>query len=108
MSDVATHWIAIDETENDDVQYDDIESGYFFDEVIPIPIDRETCPTYRLTEIVGTAPGSVDEAIANGIAKAAESLHGLDWYEVVEIRGSIRDNKRTQTQVTMKVGFRVD
>ena len=66
------------------------------------------CPTYRLTEIVGTAHGCVDDAIRNGIAKASESLHGLDWFEVVEIRGSIRDGIVGHTQVTMKVGFRVD
>ena len=65
-------------------------------------------PTYRLTEIVGTSDGRVDDAIANGIARAAHTLHGLDWYEVVEIRGSIVDNHVGQMQVTMKVGFRVD
>ena len=65
-------------------------------------------PTYRLTEIVGTATGSVDDAIANGIDKAAESLHGLSWFQVVEIRGSIHDGKVSDTQVAMKVGFRVD
>ncbi|MFN0091416.1 MAG: dodecin [Acidimicrobiales bacterium] len=66
------------------------------------------CPTYRLTEIVGTASGSVDDAIANGIAKAAQTLHGLDWFQVTEIRGSIRDGAVGHTQVTMKGGFRVD
>lgn len=65
-------------------------------------------PTYRLTEIVGTSRGSVDEAIANGIAKAAATIRGLDWYQVVEIRGSIVDGHAAQTQVTMKLGFRVD
>ena len=65
-------------------------------------------PTYRLSEIVGTSPGSVDEAISNGIGRAAVTLHGLDWFQVVEIRGSIVDGKPSQAQVTMKVGFRVD
>ena len=65
-------------------------------------------PTYRLTEIVGTSTASIDDAIANGITRAATTLHGLDWYEVVEIRGSINDGHVRQMQVTMKVGFRVD
>lgn len=65
-------------------------------------------PTYRLTEIVGTSSGSIDAAIASGIARAAQTLHGLDWYQVVEIRGSIVAGTPSQTQVTMKVGFRVD
>ena len=65
-------------------------------------------PTDRMTEIVGTAQGSVDQAISNGLARAATTLHSLDWFEVVQIRGSIRDGSVHQTQVTMKVGFRVD
>ncbi len=47
-------------------------------------------PTYRLTEIVGTAQGSVDEVISNGLTRAATTLHSLDWFEVVQIRGSIQ------------------
>ena len=66
------------------------------------------CPTYRLTEIVGTSHQNIDDAMASGIAKAAQSLHGLDWFQVVEIRGSIHDGKVGHTQVTMKVGFKVD
>ena len=65
-------------------------------------------PTYRLTEIVGTSDGSIDDAIAHGITRAAQTLHGLDWFEVVETRGSIVEGHVAQMQVTMKVGFRVD
>jgi dodecin len=70
--------------------------------------DGALFPTYRLTEIVGTSAGSVDEAISNGIERASHTLHGLDWFQVVEIRGSLQDGHIAQTQVTMKVGFRVD
>lgn len=65
-------------------------------------------PTYRLTEIVGTSTSSVDEAISSGIKRASATLHNLDWFEVVEIRGSLSDGEVGQFQVTMKVGFRVD
>lgn len=65
-------------------------------------------PTYRLTEVVGTSDGSIDEAIANGLKKASETLHNLDWFEIAEVRGSIADGAVSQTQVTMKIGFRVD
>lgn len=65
-------------------------------------------PTYRLTEIVGTSQGSIDEAIANGIERASETLHNLDWFQVTEVRGAIVDGAISQTQVTMKIGFRVD
>jgi len=64
--------------------------------------------TYRVTEIVGTSDEGVDEAIRNGIARANESLRHLDWFEVTEIRGHIREGQVDHVQVGMKVGFRLE
>ena len=64
--------------------------------------------TYRVTEIVGTSDKGVDQAIRNGIARANESLRHLDWFEVTEIRGDIRDGEVDHVQVGMKVGFRLE
>jgi len=64
--------------------------------------------TYRVTEIVGTSTESVDHAIRNGISRAGESLRHLDWFEVTEIRGHIRDGEVDHLQVGMKVGFRLE
>ena len=64
--------------------------------------------TYRLTEIVGTSESSVDEAIRNGIGRAAQTLRHLDWFEVTEIRGQIVDGAVQHVQVGMKVGFRLE
>ena len=64
--------------------------------------------TYKLTEIVGTSPDSVDDAIRNGIAKAAKSVRNMDWFEVVGVRGQIADGAVGHYQVAMKVGFRLE
>ena len=64
--------------------------------------------TYRLTEIVGTSPNGLDEAISNGLARASETLRHLDWFEVTEIRGHIVDGAVDHYQVTLKVGFRLE
>jgi flavin-binding protein dodecin len=64
--------------------------------------------TYRVTEIVGTSPDSVDDAVRNGIARAAQTLRNLDWFETTEIRGHIADGQIQHFQVTMKVGFRLE
>jgi flavin-binding protein dodecin len=45
--------------------------------------------TYRVTEIVGTSPHGVTEAIENGIDRAGQTLRHLDWFEVAGIRGRI-------------------
>lgn len=64
--------------------------------------------TYKVTEIVGTSPEGVDQAIRNGIARADETLHNLDWFEVLEIRGQLDQGRVAHVQVAMKVGFRLD
>jgi dodecin len=64
--------------------------------------------TYRVTEIVGTSPESVDSAIKNGIARAARSLRHIDWFEVTEVRGHVTDGEVEHFQVGLKVGFRLE
>jgi len=64
--------------------------------------------TYRVTEIVGSSPDGVDQAIRNAVKRASQTLHNLDWFEVTEIRGHLADGEVEHVQVTMKVGFRLD
>ena len=64
--------------------------------------------TYRLTEIVGTSTSGLDDAIRNGLGRAAETVRHLDWFEVTEIRGHIVDGEVDHYQVSMKVGFRLE
>ncbi|MEX3104144.1 dodecin domain-containing protein [Streptomyces sp. V2] len=64
--------------------------------------------TYRVTEIVGTSPESVDQAVRNGIARASQTLRNLDWFEVTQVRGQIENGEVAHWQVGLKVGFRLD
>jgi flavin-binding protein dodecin len=64
--------------------------------------------TYKVEEIVGTSPTSIDDAMRAGVARAGKTLRGLDWLEVVGIRGHIEGSEIAHFQVTMKVGFRVE
>jgi hypothetical protein len=64
--------------------------------------------TYRVTEIVGSSPESLQQAIRNGVARAGQTLRNLEWFEVSEIRGQIADGAVAHFQVTLKVGFRLD
>lgn len=63
---------------------------------------------YRVTEIVGSSPDSIDQAVRNAIGRAKQTLRHLDWFEVTEIRGHIEDDEIGHFQVTVKVGFRLD
>ena len=64
--------------------------------------------TYRVTEIVGTSPDGIDQAIRNGIERAGQTLRHIDWFEVTEIRGYVRDGALDHYQVGMKLGFRLE
>ena len=63
---------------------------------------------YRLSEIVGSSPVSVDEAIRNAIAKASQTVRNIEWFEVEEVRGQVADGAVAYFQVAVKIGFRVD
>ncbi|SHM32485.1 dodecin [Actinacidiphila paucisporea] len=64
--------------------------------------------TYRVTEIVGTSPEGVDAAVRNGIRRASQTLRGLDWFEVTQVRGHIVDGEIEHYQVGLKLGFRLE
>jgi flavin-binding protein dodecin len=63
---------------------------------------------YRVTEVVGSSTEGVDHAVRTAVGRAAETLHGLDWFEVTEIRGRIEEGRISEYQVALKVGFRLD
>ena len=64
--------------------------------------------TYRITELVGTSPDSIEQAIRSGIARASQTLRHVDWFEVVSIRGHVEEGGIAHTQVTLKIGFRLE
>jgi len=63
---------------------------------------------YKVVEIVGSSGKGTDDAIQNAIARASKTLKNLDWFEVVETRGHLKDGKIAHYQVTLKIGFRLE
>jgi dodecin len=63
---------------------------------------------YKTVEITGSSPDGVTQAIDRAIAKAAETVRGLDWFEVTSVRGQIEDGRVAHYQATLKIGFRLD
>lgn len=64
--------------------------------------------TYRVTEIVGTSPDGIEDALRNGVRRAGQTLRHLDWFEITEVRGQIVDGEVAHFQVGMKLGFRLE
>ena len=63
---------------------------------------------YKVVEIVGSSEESVSKAIDRAIAKAAQTLRNIGWFEVEQVRGSIENGKVKHYQVTLKLGFRLE
>ena len=63
---------------------------------------------YKKIEIVGTSKVSFAEATRVAVETAGQSVRGLSWFEVAEQRGSIKDGKVHEFQVTLRIGFSVE
>jgi dodecin len=64
--------------------------------------------TYKKIEIVGTSPLGFSEAVKAAVADAAATIRHIDWFEVIEQRGRVQDNKVVEYQVVLKVGFKIE
>lgn len=60
---------------------------------------------YKISELVGSSPKGVEEAVRNAVERASKTIDNLRWFEVIETRGQIEKGKVAHWQVTVKVGF---
>ena len=62
---------------------------------------------YKIVELVGSSPTSIEDAIQGAIARASSTIDNIRWFEVLETRGHVEGGKVSHYQVTIKVGFTV-
>jgi len=63
---------------------------------------------YKLIDVVGTSPISFAEAVKSAVQEAARTVHHMNWFEVVEERGAIKDGHVAEFQVTIRIGFKLE
>ena len=63
---------------------------------------------YKKLRIVGCSEKSYENAIEAAIKKASETVHGMSWFEVVELRGAVASGKVCEWQATLEVALKVD
>jgi len=63
--------------------------------------------TFKVIELVGTSSVSYQDAIDSAIQRAAKTLKGLEFFEVVEHRGHIRGGQLVH-QVKLHLGFKIE
>lgn len=59
---------------------------------------------YKKIELVGSSSKSFESAIETAVQRAGETLRGLSWFEVKELRGAIREGS-IEYQAVVSVSF---
>lgn len=62
----------------------------------------------KVIEVVGTSDVSIEDAIKAGIHEAAGESDHLQWFQVLETRGSIAGQKIERFQVILKLAYGVE
>lgn len=63
---------------------------------------------YKSIELVGSSEKSFDEAVRMAVKRAGESMRGLQWIEVREQRGYIKDGELREFQVKVQLWFELE
>ena len=63
---------------------------------------------YKHVDLTGASTNSSDDAVRVALAKAAKSIRGMQWFQVLETRGHIKDGAVEHWQVTIRVGFTLE
>ena len=63
---------------------------------------------YKQIELTGSSTTSIEDAVNTAIARAAQTVRNMNWFQVVETRGHIQDDRVAHWQVTIKVGFTLE
>jgi flavin-binding protein dodecin len=63
---------------------------------------------YKTIELVGSSTRGMEDAVQKAIAKAAETVRNIRWFEVLDTRGHVEDGKVAHWQVSLKLGFTLD
>ena len=59
----------------------------------------------KTIEIISSSSAGIEAAVRDGIAKASETVNGIEGAWVQDIKVIVRDNKVAEWRVTLKVTF---
>ncbi len=63
---------------------------------------------YKKVRVTGCSAEGYEQAIEVAVRKAGESIRGLAWWEVTELRGAVLPDNKLEWQATLDVGFKLD
>ena len=62
----------------------------------------------RVTKITASSPSGFQEAVNEGLSRAASTLHGITGLEVVAQKAKVENGRITEYRVTIEVTFVLD
>jgi flavin-binding protein dodecin len=62
----------------------------------------------KILELVGTSKQSWSDAAREAVAEAAKTVRGIETVEVVQSRAVVQNNRLTEYQVQVRIGFRIE
>ena len=72
------------------------------------PTEEAAMSVAKVIEITASSPTSFAEAAKTGIAKAAETVHGIKGAWIAEESVVVENDQVTEFRVTMRVSFVLD
>lgn len=63
---------------------------------------------YKTIELYGSSKTGLQQAIEQAVAKAGESVRGMRWFQMTEVRGHIEEGRVQYWQVGVKIGFAIE
>ena len=63
---------------------------------------------HKINELVGTSPVSFAEAAKAAVAEASKTIRHMEWFEVAEESGRIKDGKVEEFRVRLRIGFKIE
>jgi dodecin len=62
----------------------------------------------KILELVGTSKDSWSDAAREAVNEAAKTVRGIETVEVVHSRAVVQNNRLTEYQVQVRIGFRIE
>jgi flavin-binding protein dodecin len=63
---------------------------------------------WKYIEIVGESPNSFADAVKEAVGEASKTVRGMQWFEVISLRGTVARDKVERFQAIVKIGFKVE
>jgi len=63
---------------------------------------------WKIIEVIGESNESFAKAVKNAVEEAGKTVKEMQWFEVTQFRGTIKENEVSRFQAVVKIGFKVE